>query len=136
VTVLSPYKAGLPYDFDQVRVFTWNLKKHRYETAMREKNVEGYLPVVIKTAKNPYGKDANAGMELPAFTYRVLAAEAPAPVPDPVSGVVTPGKLIEKTYRLEGNITRRIIAPGMQAPPEAHPAPEADKKDAKKKHKK
>ena len=29
VTVLGPYKAGLPYDFDQVRVFTWNVKKHR-----------------------------------------------------------------------------------------------------------
>ena len=136
VTVLSPYKAGLPYDFDQVRVFTWNLKKHRYETAMREKNIEGYLPVVIKTSKNPYAKDANAGMELPAFTYRVLAAEAPVPVPDPVTGIVSPGKLIEKTYRLEGNITRRIIAPGMQAPAEAHPVAELDKKDAKKKRKK
>ena len=32
VTVLSPFKAGLPYDFDQVRVFIWNVKKHRYET--------------------------------------------------------------------------------------------------------
>ena len=47
VTVLSPYKAGLPYDFDQVRVFTWNVKKHRYETALREQNIEGYLPVTI-----------------------------------------------------------------------------------------
>jgi hypothetical protein len=136
VTVLSPYKAGLPYDFDQVRVFTWNLKKHRYETAFREKNIVGYLPVEIKTSKNPYAKDASASIEMPAFTYRVLAAEAPAPVPDPVTGVVTPGKTIAKMYRLEGNITRRIIAPGTQPPAEAHPAPEADKKDAKKKHKK
>ena len=56
LTVLSPYLAGLPYDFDQVRVFTWNVKMHRYETAFREKNIEGYLPVVIGNEKDPYGK--------------------------------------------------------------------------------
>jgi hypothetical protein len=132
LTVLSPYKAGLPYDFDQVRVFSWNLKKHRYETAMREKNIEGYLPVKIGESTDPYGHAANSATPLPSFTYRVLAADAPAPVPDPVTGLVTPGKLIEKTYRLEGNITRRIIQPGVPAPEEAHPAPEPEKKDGKK----
>ncbi|HEY5328506.1 MAG TPA: SH3 domain-containing protein [Acidobacteriaceae bacterium] len=132
VTVLSPYKAGLPYDFDQVRVFTWNVKKHRYETAMRERNIEGYLPVKIGESKDPYGHAANSATPLPSFTYRVLSADAPAPVPDPVTGLVKPGKLIEKKYRLEGNITRRILAPGAAAPEEAHPAPEPDKKGAKK----
>ncbi len=29
VSVTNAYKDGLPYDFDQVRVFTWNTKKHR-----------------------------------------------------------------------------------------------------------
>lgn len=136
VTVLSPYKAGLPYDFDQVRVFSWNLKKHRYETAMREKNIEGYLPVEITQMADPYGKAANSKEKLPAFSYKVLAADAPAPVPDPVTGLVKPGKLVTKTYRLEGNITRRILPPGTTGPELAHPAPEPDKKDAKKKHKK
>jgi SH3-like domain-containing protein len=135
VTVLSPYKAGLPYDFDQVRVFTWNLKKHRYETAMREKNIEGYLPVKIGQSTDPYGHAANSAVPLPSFTYKVLAAEAPVPVPDPVTGLVTPGKLIEKTYRLEGNITRRVIAPGVQGPAEAHPVAEVEKKDGKKRKK-
>jgi len=135
VTVLSPYKAGLPYDFDQVRVFTWNLKKHRYETAFREKNIEGYLPVTVKQMTDPYGHAPNSAVPLPAFTYRVLAAEAPQPVPDAVTGIVKPGKLVEKTYRLEGNITRRILAPGTQPPAEAHPMPEPEKKGAKKKGK-
>jgi hypothetical protein len=135
VTVLSPYKAGLPYDFDQVRVFSWNVKKHRYETAFRQKNIAGYLPVKIGQSTDPYSHAPNSATPLPSFTYRVLSADSPIPVPDPVTGFITPGKLISKTYRLEGNITRRIIQPGMPAPEEAHPVPEPDKKDAKKKHK-
>ena len=127
VTVLSPYKAGLPYDFDQVRVFTWNLKKHRYETAFREHNIEGYLPVEIMTAKDPFGKSLLAGTPVPTFSYRVLAAEAPEVVPDPTTGATVPGKTILKTYRLEGNLVRRVLQPGMPAPMEAHPVAEVKK---------
>jgi hypothetical protein len=43
VMALSPPQAGLPYDYNQIRVFSWNLKKHRYETANRDKNIFGYL---------------------------------------------------------------------------------------------
>ncbi len=130
VTVLAPYKAGLPYDFDQVRVFTWNHNKHRYETAFREKNIEGYLPVVVTKGKDPYGKSAMAAMELPIFKYHTLAADSPAPVPDPKTGIVKPGKLIEKTYRLEETTVRRILPPNTQKPDEAHPVVE-EKKDKK-----
>jgi hypothetical protein len=134
LTLLSPYLAGLPYDFDQVRVFTWNLKMHRYETAFREKNVEGYLPVQIAMGKDPYGKAALAQTSLPTFTYRVLAADAGPVVPDPVTGMVTPGRTLAKTYRLEGNLVRRLAAPGSKDAPEAHPAAETkkDKSDKKK----
>jgi SH3-like domain-containing protein len=130
LTVLSPYTAGLPYDFDQVRVFTWNVKMHRYETAFREKNMEGYLPVKLGLTKDPYGKSPLAQTPLPTFTYRVLAADAAAVVPDPVTGTVTPGRTIEKTYRLEGNLVRRIQPPGSHDEPEAHPVVE-DKKAKK-----
>jgi len=123
VTVLGPYKAGLPYDFDQVRVFTWNLKKHRYETAYREHDVAGYLPVTIEKKTDPYGKGADAGTPLPAFSYKVLAGGEVIPAPDPATGELTPGKLVTKTYRLEGNICRRVIAPG-PAPAEFHAEPE------------
>ncbi|HXE08473.1 MAG TPA: SH3 domain-containing protein [Acidobacteriaceae bacterium] len=130
LTVMSPWKSGLPYDFDQVRVFTWNVKMHRYETGFREKNIEGYLPVKIEMTKDPYGKSPTAQTPLPTFTYRVLAADASAPVPDPATGIITPGRTILKTYRLEGNLVRRVAPPGSKDEPEAHPAAEAKKAKA------
>ncbi len=128
VTVLSPYKAGLPYDFDQVRVFTWNLKKHRYETGFRERNIEGYLPVQIKIAVDPYSKAPTGMAQAPTFSYRVLSDDSPIVVPDAVTGAIVPGKTNLKTYRLEGNLVRRVIAPGTTAPADAHPEPVAEKK--------
>jgi hypothetical protein len=136
LAVMAPYKAGLPYDYDQVRVFTWSLNHHRYETAFREKNIEGFLPVQIAKLKDP-GEKAATGLEsLPAFTYHVLAADAPAPEPDPQTGLVTPGKTIAKTYRLEGNITKRISSGvgSLTTEDEAHPSAQ-EKKDKKSKKK-
>jgi SH3-like domain-containing protein len=130
VTVLSPYKAGLTYDFDQVRVFTWNVKKHRYETGYRDRNIEGYLPVSVKMATDPYGKGPAATTPAPTFTYRVLSDDSGPVVPDPVTGAIVPGTTVLKTYRLEGNLVRRVIEPGTQAPGEAHPEPVSDKKKA------
>jgi hypothetical protein len=128
VTVLSPYKAGLPYDFNQVRVFVWNTRKHRYETGFREHNIAGYLPVQITMKADPYGKNADSVEKLPSFTYRVLAGDQAIPVPDSATGSIKPGKTIEKTYRLEGNICRRLIAPGAEPPEETHPDPEVETK--------
>jgi SH3-like domain-containing protein len=128
VTVMSSYKAGLTYDFDQVRVFTWNVKKHRYETGFRDKNIEGYLPVTVKMAADPYGKSPAATTPAPTFTYRVLSDEAGPVIPDPVAGAIVPGKTILKTYRLEGNLVRRVIAPGTPTGGEARPEPTAEKK--------
>ena len=129
LTVLAPYKAGLPYDFDQVRVFTWSVKMHRYETAFRESHIEGFLPVELKKMKDPGGKSAMAQEELPAFTYRVLAADAGPVVPDAETGEMVPGKTLARTYRLEGNAVRRMGPSGGEAA--AHPAVE-DKKGKKK----
>jgi SH3-like domain-containing protein len=128
VTVMSPYKAGLTYDFDQVRVFTWSLKKHRYETGYRDRNIEGYLPVAIKMAPDPYGKSPTATTPAPTFSYKVLSDESGPVIPDPVTGAIAPGKTILKTYRLEGNLVRRVIQPGTPTGGEAHPEPQAEKK--------
>ena len=132
VTVLSPFKAGLPYDFDQVRVFIWNVKKHRYETGFRQRNIAGYLPVEIAEKKDPYSKQPNAQIPRPSFTYHLLPADAPMPVPDPTTGLVKPSRTIAKTLRLEGNLCRRLLPPGTPAPEEAHPMVVAEKEKGKK----
>ena len=45
--VLTEPRDGSPYDYDQIRVFTWNVRKHRYETAYREHGLDGVLPVTV-----------------------------------------------------------------------------------------
>jgi hypothetical protein len=127
VTAVSSLKHGLPYDFDEIRVFIWNMKKHRYETSFRERNIMGYLPVSLFKSKDPYGKTPDAQQLLPTFSYTVLAADAPLPVPDPKTGDIKPARLITKTYRLEGNICRRLLPPNTPSPDEAHPVPELKK---------
>ncbi|MGC1303556.1 MAG: hypothetical protein WA840_14395, partial [Caulobacteraceae bacterium] len=82
-----------------------------------------YLPVTVTMAADPYGKNPAANTPAPTYSYRVLSDEAPPVVPDPVTGAVVPGKTIVKTYRLEGNLVRRILAPDTDAPGEAHPEP-------------
>jgi hypothetical protein len=128
VAVLGPYKAGLPYDFNQVRVFTWNVKKHRYETAFSDRNIMGYLPVTISMKTDPYGKSLEAGTPMPSFSYRVLAAGAPVPSPDPETGEWSVSGTITKTYRLEDTVCRRILPPGEKPPEETHPVVETKKK--------
>jgi len=134
VTVMGPYKAGLPYDFDQVRVFTWNRAKHRYETAYRDRNIVGFLPMQLGQGRDPYDKSPNALETMPTFSYKVLAADSPEVTPDPTTGEIAPKNTITKTYRLEGNLVRRILDPGTKAPQEAHPAA-PEKKETKQKHK-
>lgn len=134
VTLMNSWKAGLPYDYDQVRVFTWNRAKHRYETAFRDRNIQGFLPVEVKTdpgQPSANGRPSASSMPAPAFTYRVLAADNGPVIPDPVTGISKPSKLVEKTYRLEGNITRRVLKPGEVAPAEAKASEEVAAKAAK-----
>lgn len=130
VTVTSPYESGLTYDFNQVRVFIWNVKRHRYETAYRDRNIEGYLPVKVTIASDPYGKTPASTAPAPTYSYRVLAEDAAPVVPNPDTGAIVPGKTVLKTYRLEGNLVRRVLPPDVPPPGEAHPEPVAKKKAA------
>lgn len=87
-------KDGLPYDFDQLRVFTWNVHRHRYETAYRERNLFGTLPAQV--GHEVFDKEG----DLPTFTVRVQDE--------------TTGQLIEKKYKMNGPIVRRVLPPGEQ----------------------
>lgn len=102
VTVMAAWKDGLPYDFDQVRVFTWNVRKHRYETAYRERKIAGYLPVTV--SQQTFGKEQE-----PVFSFRVAANDAVAL--DPQTGMVKPGDTVTESYHMEGVMVRRIGEP-------------------------
>ncbi len=93
LTVMTEPKDGLPFDYDQVRVFTWNVRRHRYETAYREHNLEGFLPVTV--GREPFNKEG----DLPTFTLRVKNAA---------------GNLVDRKYKLNTPIVRRVLAPGEQ----------------------
>jgi SH3-like domain-containing protein len=90
IVLLSDNKDGLPWDFNQARIFTWNVKRHRYETAYRERNLAGVFPVTVGAAD--FG---NEGV-LPTFTLPVKTDD---------------GKTVEKKYRLIGPIVRRVLSP-------------------------
>lgn len=109
VTVLSPYKDGLPYDFDQVRIFTWNIRKHRYETAYRQRNLQGYLPVHV--SMQTFDK---VGSE-PVFSLKTATDDTIAI--DPATGAAHPANMQTLTYRLEGSIVRKVEPPSSAPPP-------------------
>jgi SH3-like domain-containing protein len=89
--VLTSPHDGLPYDFDQIRVFTWNTHKHRYETAYREHGLNGVLPVTV--SQENFNKEG----ALPVFILRVKDAA---------------GNVSERKYKLNTPIVRRVLAPG------------------------
>lgn len=99
VMALSAPKAGLPFDFDQIRVFTWSVKRHRYETAFRVRPVQGYLPVTISTADE-------RGAKVPAFSFRISADENVAI--DTETGRARPANLRTINYEMIDTVVRRI----------------------------
>ncbi len=125
VTLLSPYKDGLPYDFDQVRVFAWNVKKHRYEGAYRKRDIAGYFPVIV-TKQVVETSGPLASTPVPVFTVKV-ALDPTAPSLDPVTGLVRPVPTEDQSFSLEGEMVKRLLPPGQaptpRAPASSSPAP-------------
>jgi hypothetical protein len=72
-------------DFTALRVYTWYVKKSRYETAFIENNLCGHLP--IRLDKGPKGE--------PQFRFHVMD-----------------GNKEERVYRLTQTVVRRIRDPG------------------------
>lgn len=72
---------GQPCDFTTLRVYTWNLKKERYETAFIENDLCGQLPIHV--GKSPKGD--------PEFRFQEMD-----------------GNKEERVYRLMQTVVRRI----------------------------
>jgi hypothetical protein len=87
-----------PCDFTNIRVYTWNTKKTRYETAYIENNLCGIMPVRIGTG--PKGE--------PEFRFRSKEANPSA------SNVANNN---ERVYRLIQTVVRRIREDGSIALP-------------------
>jgi hypothetical protein len=122
LTVLAPPKAGLPVDFDQVRVYTWSTKHHRYETAYRLHPIKGYLPVLLLPP---------ASNGSPVFSFQIASGDNV--ITDPQTGAVRPAS--PRTVRFEMDDTRvKRIGPDMGPIPVGHL--ESDKEKAAKAAKK
>ena len=87
LTLMTDSKDGLPFDYNQARVFTWNVKRHRYETAYREHGLNGVLPVTV--SHENFGKEG----ELPVFVLRVKD---------------NGGKIVERKYKMNTPMVRRV----------------------------
>ena len=72
---------GQPCDFTTLRVYTWNFRRSRYETAYIENNLCGALPVQL--GKGPKGE--------PEFRFHVME-----------------GAKEERVYRLNQTVVRRV----------------------------
>jgi len=77
------------YQFDQLRVFTWNARRHRYETAYRETGIRGYYPVQARTSPSP--------------EFTVIVEEGP-------------GQYFKKTYAFNGYQVRMVSKESCQLP--------------------
>jgi hypothetical protein len=63
-----------PWDFDSFRVFSWSLRRHRYETAYIERNLKGYAPVLLKQVELASKSGAST---LPGFSICVEKKDGP-----------------------------------------------------------
>ena len=94
LVLLTEPHDGMDFDFNQARVYTWNVKRHRYETAYRERNLDGILPATV--AQENFDKEGT----LPVFVLRVKDNS---------------GNTAERKYKLNTPIVKRVLAPGENA---------------------
>ena len=110
LVLFTENKDGMPFDYNQLRVFTWNVRRHRYETAYRERNLNGMLPVTV--SRENFDKEGN----LPVFVVRVKDDS---------------GNVSERKYKLNTPIVRRVLAPGEQPPVVSRRSPARARKKKK-----
>ncbi len=82
-----------PFEFDGFRLFTYNTRRKRYETAYRERDIKGFFPLLVRREGGQY-------------RFQVVTEDAQ-------------GKLRQKTYGFDGNRVRFLEAAEYQAPVKA-----------------
>lgn len=97
--VLTDSHEGMPFDYNQIRVFTWNIKRDRYETAYRERNLFGVFPITV--TKESFDKEG----VMPVFILRVQNDS---------------GQVVERKYKLNTPIVRRVLSPAEEAEKAVH----------------
>ncbi len=114
LVLLTENKDGMPFDFNAFRVFTWNVRRHRYETAYRERNLDGVLPVSL--SHENFDKEG----DLPVFVVRTKGES---------------GNTVDRKYKLNSPIVRRVLAPGEQKESMSHQPSAVSHRPAKRKKK-
>lgn len=104
VAVYAPYKAGLPYNFNEVRVFTWYAPEHVYQTAFVVRHIQGFFPVKVGREKFPPNGEVD-----PVFSFRI--SRKPGIHLNPKTGRVDPGKTEKVKFRMIGVVARQIEGP-------------------------
>jgi hypothetical protein len=112
LALMAPNKSGLPFDFDQVRVFTWSKGHHRYETGFRLKPIQGFLPVKIYTTQTNQGT-------VPAFSFQIASTDDIKTDPD--TGIVRPAAPRTVEYALIDTMVKRIGADTAPIPTKRDP---------------
>lgn len=68
--------AGLEnYQFDSFRVFIWNVRRNRYETAYIERRLKGYFPVEVHNVSLGSGGGTEGSASFPGFSVCVEKAD-------------------------------------------------------------
>jgi GW (Gly-Tryp) dipeptide domain len=82
-----------PFDFDKFRIFYWNRRRHRYETAYRQRDLVGYFPVEVEPAQ-PDRRER--------FFSLIFGSDA--------------GKYVKKRYVFDGALVRLVSSDPYEPP--------------------
>jgi hypothetical protein len=81
-----------PYEFNGLRLFTWNTRRHRYETSYRERDIRGFFPVLA----SPSG-------------FKIIAEDSKT------------GVTMLRTYSFDGNRVKLVSKEPYKPPADAPP---------------